>query len=440
VSVKQLVLALVLPAALAAQGASGLGDARPISLDEAIRLAQQNQPATVQARNALRTGESSIRQTLLGYLPSLSVGQSASQRGGTQLVQGVPLPLTGNPWSYGRSLSFGQVVLFDGMQRWNNYRTQQANLTASEQNVVTQSYAVALNVKTAYSNILTAREQAGAAQRQLESAEQQLKVANTKMQAGSATRADSLTGAIAVGNARQAILNAQNALLNANAQLTRYVATPFTVTALPGDTTDSAPISLSDAELVSIAVEGPAVRQAMANVTAAQAAQKAARAPYMPTLSVSGNYGQTMPGSKTFEWGGGSGATTTSTSLSFNLNYTLFNNYQRESQVVTTRVNLENAEANLRDAKFLAQQNLTTQLNTYRTAQLSIELNRLQIQAAEENLRVVQQQYNLGTKQLLDLLTAQLQLDNARATLIQARQNARVAKAQIESIIGRDLK
>ena len=54
--------------------------------------------------------------------------------------------------------------------------------------------------------------------------------------------------------------------------------------------------------------------------------------------------------------------------------------------------------------------------------------------------RGLQQQYNLGTKQLLDLLTAQLQLDNARATLIQARQNARVAKAQIESIIGRDLK
>mgnify|MGYP003342141720 CR=1 FL=1 len=214
----------------------------------------------------------------------------------------------------------------------------------------------------------------------------------------------------------------------------------LSVTALPGDTTDNAPIGLSDAELVSLAVDGPAVRQATANVTAAQAAQKAARAPYMPTLSVSGNYGQTMPGSKTFEWGGGSGSTTTGTSLSFNLNYTLFNNYQRESQMVTTRVNLENAEANLRDAKFLAQQNLTTQLNTYRTAQLSIELNKLQIQAAEENLRVVQQQYNLGTKQLLDLLTAQLQLDNARATLIQARQNARVAKAQIESIIGRDLK
>ena len=177
-----------------------------------------------------------------------------------------------------------------------------------------------------------------------------------------------------------------------------------------------------------LAVDGPAVRQATANVTAAQAAQKAARAPYMPTLSVSGNYGQTMPGSKTFEWGGGSGATTTSTSLSFNLNYTLFNNYQRESQMVTTRVNLENAEANLRDAKFLAQQNLTTQLNTYRTAQLSIELNKLQIQAAEENLRVVQQQYNLGTKQLLDLLTAQLQLDNARATLIQARASSSVIR------------
>jgi outer membrane protein len=108
--------------------------------------------------------------------------------------------------------------------------------------------------------------------------------------------------------------------------------------------------------------------------------------------------------------------------------------------VANARISLENAEATLRDNRFLVQQNITQQLNTFNTAMQSIELNRLQIAAAEENLRVVQQQYNLGTKQLLDLLNAQTSLDNARATLIQSRQNARLAKANIEQIIGRDLK
>lgn len=424
------------PAVLAAQVG---GEARALSLDEAVRLAQVNQPSAIQARNALRTGESSVRSTLLGYLPSLSIGQSASQRGGTTLVQGVPLPLTGNPWSYGRSLSFGSIQLFDGMQRWNNYRAQQANLQASEVAVVTAQYQVALNVKTAYYNILTAREQEAAAQRQLEQAQQQLAVAAAKMAAGSATRTDSLSAAIQVGNARQAIINAQNAIGNANAQLTRYVATAYTVTALPSDSGDVAPITLDEATLTRMAIEGPAVKQAVAQLTAAQAGMRAARAPYYPTLSVSASLGQTLPSSPTFAWNGGPGSATESKSLAFSVNYQLFNGYQREANVVSARVGQENAEANLRDQKFLARQNLTTFLNNYHTAMLSIELNKLQIVSAEENLRVVQQQYNLGTKQVLDLLTAQASLDAARASLIQSRQNARIAKASIEALIGQDL-
>ena len=203
---KNLITAMLFPAALCAQSMSGLGDAKPISLDEAVRLAQIYQPATVTARNALRTGESTVRSTLLGYLPQPSLGMSASQRGGTQIVQGVPLPLTGNPWSYSRSLSFGTVTLFDGLQRWNNYRSAQANLNVSEASLVTSSYGVALNVKTSYYSVLTAREQQAAAERQLEQAQQQLRVSTAKMQAGSATRTDSLSGAIAVAGMATAIV------------------------------------------------------------------------------------------------------------------------------------------------------------------------------------------------------------------------------------------
>ena len=50
-----------------------------------------------------------------------------------------------------------------------------------------------------------------------------------------------------------------------------------------------------------------------------------------------------------------------------------------------------------------------------------------------------QQRYELGASTLLDVITSQTTLNQARVALIQARLNARVARAQLESIIGRDL-
>jgi outer membrane protein len=59
--------------------------------------------------------------------------------------------------------------------------------------------------------------------------------------------------------------------------------------------------------------------------------------------------------------------------------------------------------------------------------------------AGEEDLRVQQERYNLGAGTLLDLITSQSTLITARQALIQARLDARTAKAQIEALVGRDL-
>lgn len=428
--------ALALPAAAAAQG----DDVRPISLDDAIKLGVQNSPTTVSARNTIRNNEQSVRQAQLNFLPTLNLGMSANQRGGTQLIQGNPITVSGNTWSYGRTLTIGSISIYDGGQKWNTYRASQANLDAGVATEISQRYTVVLNVKSAYFSALAAREQLAAAEKTLAQAQQSLMVSAAQVAAGTKTRSDSLSAAVQVGSAQLAILNAQNALVNANAQLTRLVASPFTVTPIVGDTSDVGRIDVDEASLRMMVLSGPTVVQTTAALTAAKASHRAATSGYMPSLAVSGSYGQTPAGSKSFRFGDGDTAATRSTSLNFNVSYPLFDGYRREQGLVTARVNEENAEANLRDAKFLALSNLTAQLSTYRTAQQTIELQKLQIAAAEENLRVVQQQYNIGTKQLLDMLTAQAALDNARVAMIQARFNARNAKANIEQLIGRDLK
>ncbi|MGH6693430.1 MAG: TolC family protein, partial [Gammaproteobacteria bacterium] len=121
------------------------------------------------------------------------------------------------------------------------------------------------------------------------------------------------------------------------------------------------------------------------------------------------------------------------------LNFPLFNNFNREDQVLRAKVSHDNAAASLRDARLLAQQNYIQQLGALRTAEERIRIQQVSLAAAQEDLRVMQQRYTLGASTLLDLLTSQSQLNQARAALIQARQDYRIARAQLEALIGRDL-
>ena len=106
---------------------------------------------------------------------------------------------------------------------------------------------------------------------------------------------------------------------------------------------------------------------------------------------------------------------------------------------MTARIAEENAEANLRDARLNARQQMVTQLGAFRTAEARVEIQRQSVLAGEEDLRVQQERYNLGAGTLLDLMTSQSTLITARQALIQARLDARTAKAQLEALVGRDL-
>ncbi|MBI5600902.1 MAG: TolC family protein [Gemmatimonadetes bacterium] len=428
-------LVLLAPIAIAAQQPGGDG-ARPIALDEAVHQAQRNAPAAVTARNALRTSAAAVRTAYAQYIPSLSVSSSGSRQGGETFFQGQLVPYRGSPWSFSRGLA-ANLELFDGGRRWYNLRAAEANVDAADASETAQRYNIALQVKQQYFAVLAARESEAAARRQLEQATEQLKSSTAKVRAGAATKSDSLRSAIQVGNARLALLTAQNNLRVANAGLTRLVGAADVVTASPADTAEMGRIVLDSAQLTALALDGPSVRQAEAALVAARASKKAAKTPYLPTISSSYSLSGNNT-SDTFDWG--SGRIPKQNSLRFSLNFPLFNNLSREENVMRTSVAEDNAIAALRDARLAQQQSLVQFLGAFRTAEERVAIQLSSVAAAEEDLRVQQQRYNLGASVLLDLLTSQTTLDQARASLIQARYDARIAKAQVEALVGRDLK
>jgi outer membrane protein len=426
-----------MPALLVAQ--EGSGGARPIALDEAVRLAQMNSPTTVTARNALRTGRLTELNALGQFLPNFGVNYGASDFAGGTFIQGALVPYQGNPWNYGKGYT-ANFLLFDGGQRWFSYRQAQASQRANEENETLQRYVVAYSVKQQYYAVLQARELEAAGASALEAAQVTLNASSARVKVGAVVRTDSIRATIQVGTARLALLNARAQLRDANAALTRFVASDVSVTAVAADTSDIPRIDVDDASLERMANDGPNVRQAVAAFDAAKQGHRATvTSQYIPRVSASYQYQANANTTPNFNWGGGPTASS-NTLYGFSVSYTIFNNFSRELSTMQATVAEDNAEAALRDARFNAKANLAQLIDAFRTAAETVDLQQLQIAAAEEDLAAQQSRYALGASAYLDLLTSQTALDAQRILLINARYTARTAKAAIEAFIGRDLK
>ena len=423
-------------------GGTGDDGAKPLSLTEAVALAQRNLPAVIQARNQERSAAASRRAAKGALIPTLAISGTTGYAAGTTInPQGALVPQnSANPWSYSNQLNMG-VQLFDGGRRFseikrNSFVAEQANIA-----VLTSRYDAALQAKQQFYAALAARESEGAARAQLEQAEQQLRASIARLNAGVITKSDSLRSIIQVGNAQLAILTAQNDLRVANASLTRITGSEQLVTANPADTLYVPMPEITEAELLRVVPDAPAIQLSEATLSVAKAAKRTQRAAYLPTVNASFGYSFRATDSNLtpnkFVLPFRNNASNQNWGLSFT--YPLFDGFTRELNATNTAIAVENAEANLRDAKLAARADLSTQLRSLNNANARIQVQLQSIAAADEDLRVMQQRYQLGASTLLDLLTSQTQLNQARQSLIQARFDARVAKAQLESLLGREL-
>ncbi|MDQ5849104.1 MAG: TolC family protein [Pseudomonadota bacterium] len=415
----------------------GLGVARQISLAEAIRLAQQRSPQAIQAEGLERTSRAARVSAVGAIMPSatLSAGRVIQFGGATRVNQnGEEVTVAQQPVnSTGLSMN---MTLFDGGQRLYNLRTAKSQIAAAEANQVAVKYNVALNVKQQYYAVLAAMESEDAARLQMAQATEQFKTSIAKVRAGVSTRSDSLRGVIQVGNAQLALITAQSSKEAADASLTRLVGSEVPVTADPQSVQENMAALPDSAELAALAVNGPAVEQARAELDAAEDSRKASKATYLPSLSAS--YSRSGSGTDT-RFGLGNDPFAYSGRLSFSLSYPLFNNFQREEQVVRAKVAEVNAKAALRDTELGAQELLTQNIGALRGASQRVAVQVASVAAAEEDVRVQQQRYNIGASTLLDLITSQAALAQAQQALIQARYDYRIARAQLEALIGRDL-
>jgi outer membrane protein len=431
----------VLLAAVSALAAPSDSGARPITMEETVALAQRNAVAVIQAEGQRRNGVAGMRSAYGAFLPSLSLSAGANrqlptQAGQQRVVSGQVVTYASEPWSY--NASFGASVdLFGGGRRLFDLQQARAQSSAADANLVTQRYGAVLAAQQQFFNVLATRESEAAASAQLEQAQQQLRVSVLRLKLRAVTRSDSLRSEIQVHNAQLAVVQARTALAVANATLTRAVGTPYSVTAAADSSIDRPGLSLDDDALRKLALEGPAVRQASASLDAARAATRIAWSAYLPSVTASYSRGGNGTGNSFAI--GSDDLSSYSGALRLSLSLPLFTQFQNEAKVTQAQVSQDNAEATLRDARLAALEGLTQSLGSFHAAEERIATQSATVEAALEDLREQQQKYAIGVATLLDVLTSQATLDQARHDLIQARYDRRVARAQLEALVGRSL-
>jgi outer membrane protein TolC len=304
-----------------------------------------------------------------------------------------------------------------------------AELEAATATEVQQRFVAALQTEASYYAVITGAELVRVGRDRLTRAEEQLQVARARVLTGDAVQTDSLTVHIELIRARVGLLRREADLRVARLDLGRRVGMdgPVDAAALVGAAPEPLPLGLRDA--VAQALEqGPDYRVARARERQADAALNGRRGGYLPTVTLSAGHAR-------FDVKLFPGASNVS-SLTLTASLPLWDNGQRELGIIRARADRNVARALRTDLELSAQRDVTLAYDTYETARAEWDLASDADAAALESYRVEDVRYRSGATKVVDLIAAQNNLSDAEVGLIQARYQARLARAALEAILG----
>lgn len=427
-----LAVALVPGTALLAQGAT-----RSITLEEAIRRAEDVAPSVVQARGSLRSAELGVRTQYWRYVPSITFPLRADlnfSSGQSRLDPVTGEVISGNTTNPSYSLGAqANYTIFDGFGRARDLDAAQARELAADANLVSARFQTRLNVTNAFFDALANQELLRVNEAAVGRAQQQLAIASARLQSGAGQRTDSLTALVQLGQARQQLLQAQATLATTEANLARLTGVEGRVAAIDDSAFYRQPVMVDTAGLRTEAeLSSPAVQSSMATLEAQKQALRSQKTTYWPTVSLQANNQWTANKQNDY-------TLEPRRSLSLGVSINPWTNLQRETQIENAAIAVDNAEAQLADQQRQIAASLTQFYAALGNAREAIEVAQVSVQASEENLRVTEQRYRLGVATVLELTQVQEQLTSAQVQEVRARFDYLRAKAQIEALIGRTL-
>ena len=124
--------------------------------------------------------------------------------------------------------------------------------------------------------------------------------------------------------------------------------------------------------------------------------------------------------------------------MGISINLPIFSGRQRSVQVQKSKINLDisnvDFERYLSQTKTIYENYYQLWSNINQTIPIFMETKI----SAEEDLRLVQERYNLGAATILDLLNAQVSLISANSSLVRSNYDEKILRAELNALANRN--
>ncbi|HET7620416.1 MAG TPA: TolC family protein [Gemmatimonadaceae bacterium] len=393
-----------------------------LTLTDIVDLALRNNPATRLSWANARSAAAAFGSSKGAYYPTID-GNVGVTRIKTLSAQGRSAV---EQTTYGPSLQLSWLLLDFGGRSGSIDAARQALLAADWTHNSTLQ-GVVLDVEQAYFQYVATRSLLEAQQTTYEEAQRNLEAAEERHRVGLATVGDVLLARTSASQARLDMETTEGALQTTRGALALSVGlpanTPYDIS--PPDTTFPVEgLVDSVGALIDRALESrPDLNASAAAVQQARARIKQLRSDRLPALTVTGNVNRTYL--RTLPSGGNS------YTVNLGLSIPLFAGFSRAYDQVQAEAQAEAAAARY-DA--LQQQVVFEVYSSYYTLQTAARRVRTAadlLASAQQSEEVALGRYRAGVGTVLDLLSAQSALANARAQQVQARWIWQSALAQL---------
>jgi outer membrane protein len=404
--------------ALSLAGFVSVPAAQAETLADAMIAAYRNSNLLDQNEAVLRAADEDVAVAVSALRPVISYTlQTGWQKAdvesfvGTSTVEGLNASL---------ELS-AELVLLDFGRRTLGIEIAKASVLATRQALVNVEQQVLLATVQAYTDVRLAQEIVALRNSNFRLITQELRAARDRFEVGEVTRTDVAIAEARLASSRSALAAAEGQLMVAREAYKAATGDyPGKLAALPRSPKIGR--TLEEAQAVAVKTH-PLIRQAQQQVTVADLQVKLAKAAMKPTLGAGVSVSVDDEGLDRQTFG-------------LTLNQTLYAGGRLSALYRQSLAGREQASANLQQTAVGVTQNLGTAWANLAVSVASIEASDEQIRASQTAFDGVREEAALGARTTLDVLNAEQELLDARASRLEAEAGRYVGVYQVLSAMG----
>lgn len=412
---------------------SGKKDTLRLSIDQAVKIAlDQNPTVVVDSMEIVRTNFAK-KETLGSLYPSVSFIGSY-----TRSIKKQQMSFAGQTMEVGsdNSTAFGFQASMPliNVPLWKSIALTEENINAKIESARETQINMVSTITEAYYQLLNAKDSYKVLQEAYNTAAESHRITTKKFQQGMTSEYDTIQTSVQLRSIEPNLIATRNGIDLATLQLKILMGIPDDYpVSTEGSLEDYEKTMFNEIKMSDVDTtlkDNPTVRQLEVSTRLLEKQLNVTKAQWYPTLSLS----------FLWEWmalgNGEIGEFNPYSTLGLSLNFPIFQGGSRYYKQKEAQLQYDEMKYTLDDTKRQLKLGLQNSMNSLKVAIQSIESTKASVESAQKGYDISKKRYEVGSGTTLEMTTSQNSLTQAKLSFLQAIYDYIVAKDAVDKVLG----